>query len=93
MSDTYKTDTSVYVETEALTGWSAKMAEINTAAEDILEQFTKAVTDLKEDWQGNSANGFETAMNNCLISAKNKHSEMGQVEAFLLKVIDTMQKQ
>lgn len=93
MSDTYKTDTAVYVETEALAGWSSKMAEINTSAEDILEQFSNEVTSLKDDWQGNSADGFETAMKNCLKSAKNKHSEMGQVEAFLLKVIETMQNQ
>ena len=38
-------------------------------------------------------NGFETAMNNCLNSAKNKHNDMGQVEKFLIRVIDTMQKQ
>jgi uncharacterized protein YukE len=93
MSDTYKTDTSVYIETEALSGWSSKMAEINTSTESILDQFATAVTQLKDDWQGNSANGFETAMNNCLKSAKNKHGEMGQVENFLIKVIDTMQKQ
>lgn len=93
MSENVKTDTAVYVETEALTGWSTKMSEINTAAGEILQQFSTSVTQLKDDWQGNSANGFETAMNNCLNSAKNKHIEMGQVETFLLKVIDTMQKQ
>ncbi len=93
MSNTNYTDTAVYVETEALTGWSTKMSEINSAAGDILDQFSTAVADLKDDWQGNSANGFETAMNNCLNSAKNKHNDMGQVESFLLKVIDTMQKQ
>lgn len=93
MSNTNHTDTAVYVETEALTGWSVKMAEINTAANNILDQFKSSVEQLKDDWQGNSANGFEIAMNNCLTSAKNKHTDMGQVESFLLKVVDTMQKQ
>lgn len=93
MSNTNYTDTAVYVETEALAGWSTKMSEINSSAETILEQFSTSVTQLKEDWQGNSANGFETAMNNCLNSAKNKHNDMGQVEKFLIRVIDTMQKQ
>lgn len=93
MNDINRADTAVYVETEALTGWSTKMSEINVAAGAILDQFSSSVTQLKEDWQGNSANGFETAMNNCLNSAKNKHNEMGQVETFLIKVVDTMQKQ
>lgn len=93
MSNLNRTDTAVYVETEALTGWSSNMSSINDAAVDILEEFVSSVEQLKEDWQGNSANGFETAMNNCLTAAKNKHNDMGQVEAFLIKVIDTMQKQ
>lgn len=93
MSNTNYTDTSVYVETEALTGWSTKMSEISSAAEEILDQFSKAVADLKDDWQGNSANGFEIATNSCLSAAKNKHNDMGQVESFLLKVVDTMQNQ
>ncbi len=86
-------DPAVYVETEALTGWSSKMAELNTASEDILTEFVSSVEQLKEDWQGNSATGFETAMNNCLKSAKNRHNAMGQVEAFLLTVVETMQNQ
>ena len=89
MSNTNYTDTAVYVETESLTGWSTKMSEINTASEEILSEFESSVVSLKDDWKGNSADGFESSLNSCLKSAKSKHNEMGDVE----KVIDTMQKQ
>ena len=88
-----KTDTSVYVDFSALLDWNSKMDEINTSALNTLDSFLKDVEMLKDSWSGNSANGFLRASNNLIRQAKNYHNDMRNVESFLIKVINTMDKQ
>lgn len=92
MSNT-KTDTSVYVDFSALTGWKTQMEKINNSAVDTLDSFVNTVEDLKSSWCGNSADSFLNASSSLINKAKSYHNEMKNTENFLIKVINTMDKQ
>lgn len=86
-------DSSVYVDTLALTNWSSQMASINEAAVSDLETFIKQVKELDNSWAGNSATGFLNNTSKFINDAINSHNTMGDVENFLITVINTMESQ
>lgn len=88
-----RTDTSVYVEFSALNEWKVQLEKINDSALNTLNTFASTVENLKSSWCGNSADGFLNSTKNMIQKAKSYHTDMKNVENFLNKVIDTMDKQ
>ncbi len=85
--------TSVYVETDALAGWSSEMTTINESAISVLESFETKLQELDNYWMGNSATGFKNATTELMTTAKNCHTSMKNVSSFLNEVIITMENE
>lgn len=87
------TDTSVFVETGALSGWSSRMSLLNEQSIESLNSFMRDVESLSEPWAGNSAESFMGFGTELLNNALSCHESMKQVDKFLLTVIETMEKE
>ena len=85
--------TSAYIEVEALQRWSSQMSKINTDATDILNLYLTTVKDLENYMLGNVSTGFINDTSNLVTKAKNCHTQMKNVESFLIEVINTMSNQ
>ena len=85
--------TSVYVETDVLYGWSAEMNSINESAISVLESFVTTLEELDNYWLGESATGFKNATNSLMTTAKSYHNNMKNVSAFLNDVVITMESE
>ncbi len=86
-------DTSVYVETTALEGWSSKMATINEAAINSLDTFISKANELESSFEGVSASAFLNSTSSFINTAKEGHNKMINVRNFLIEVIDTMESE
>ncbi len=86
-------DTSVFVDTTALTGWSAQMSSLNEESIESLNSFMKNVNSLSNPWAGNSAESFMNFGADLLNKALSCHENMRQVDKFLITVIETMEKE
>lgn len=85
--------TSVYVDTDALSGWSSELNSINETAISVLDSFVTTLKELDNYWIGNSADGFKEATDALLTKAKSCHSNMKNVSAFLVDVATTMENE
>lgn len=86
-------DTSVYVDTAALEGWSAKMATINEAAISDLSHFVSKANELDGSFEGNSASAFLSSTDSFINMAKSGHQKMSNVKNFLIEVVNTMESE
>lgn len=85
--------TSVYIDIATLESWSSKMAEMNFEAKEILDSYLNTVNDLEHYMIGNVASGFIKDVNDVVTNAKNGHTQMQDIEKFLIEVINTMSAQ
>lgn len=85
--------TSAYIEVGALQQWSSQMAKINTEATDTLNSYLTTVKELENYMLGNVATGFINDTSNLITRSKNCHTQMQNVENFLIEVINTMSNQ
>ena len=86
-------DTSVYVDTAALEGWSSRMASINDAGISNLDTFISKANELESSFEGNSASAFLSSTNSFIQLAKGGHEKMSNVENFLIEVVNTMESE
>lgn len=85
--------TSVYVDTDALQKWNAQMSKINEEAITTLGNYLTTVNQLENYMLGNVASGFINDTNEIMKKSKNCHEQMKDVEKFLLTVVNTMNNQ
>lgn len=86
-------DTSVYVDTSALTKWNTDLSSINDLAKTDLESFKKNVESLKDSWAGSSATSFLNSNEEFLQKAFSYHESMTDINSFLITVVETMEKE
>lgn len=86
-----KIDTTVYVDSDALTKWSTDLTSINNLALDDLEKFKTNVESLKDSWAGSSASSFLNSNEEFIKSALSYHENMKDINSFLITVIETME--
>lgn len=86
-------DTSVFVDTDALTIWGNEFKNINNASIENIENFELKVKELGLDFRGNSAESFCSVVSESMIQAKEYHEKMNDISSFLQLVIETMEKQ
>ena len=91
--DNTNSQTSVYVETDALYGWSTEMNSINESAISVIESFVTTLKELDNYWLGESATGFRTATDALMTTAKSYHNNMKNVSVFLNDVVATMENE
>ncbi len=86
-------DTQVYVDTAALASWGERLATINEAAKEDVNNFMDLVNSLEDSWRGNSASGYLNKVTSFKNSAVSCHEKMMDVKAFLNEVIETMENE
>ena len=85
--------TLVYVDLNALIGWSSQMTAINNDAITELNSLISAISDLKCYWEGNIATGFYNDSSELIQKAKTCHNKMNDVPSFLIEVANVISKE
>lgn len=93
MKSVGNTGSTVWVETDSLSGWKVEMATINESAVNIINSIVNELSSLSDSWKGSAAEGFETTMENALNTIVGCHNEMKDLEVFLSTVAETMGNQ
>lgn len=84
---------SVKVTSDSLLSWKSEMSKLNDEAVDIVQSIENDLTKLNDSWKGESADGFETTMENTLKTIISYHNQMGNVENSLSTIVSTMENQ
>lgn len=87
------TGNSVFVDTSSLESWSTRMSTINKEAMGYLSDFTTLANSLSDSFEGTSAEAFLNSTNEFIKEARTRHAKMQNLDAFLIEVIQTMEKQ
>ncbi len=83
----------VWVVTDSLLEWKSQMAKLNNDAVDVINSISTELELLQNSWKGESANGFETTMDNTLKTIISCHNQMGNVENAISTIVTTMENQ
>lgn len=86
-------NSSAYIEIDTLEKWNLLLKDMNLEAKQILDSYLNTVNDLEHYMVGNVASGFIKDTTDLVTNAKNGHSQMQNVEDFLIEVINTMSAQ
>ncbi len=87
------TGNAVFVNTASLESWSTRMSSINTEAMGCLSDFTNLANGLSDSFEGTSAESFLSSTNEFIKEARTRHAKMQNLDAFLIEVINTMEKE
>ena len=93
MNNSSNVGSSVYVDLDALTGWSSQFNQINEESISILNSLISTIGSLNDSWVGNIATGFINDSTEFVESIQRSHNDMKDVAVFLIDVVNTMNNQ
>lgn len=84
---------SEYVDLDALAIWKKNLNDINTSCLDYLDSFETKCLELKSVWSGNAATGFDENFNEQLLSAREHHNDLTDVNEFIKELAEIVSNQ
>lgn len=91
--DSKNFDSSVYVDTSALSSWQSAINDVNSSCIDNIEQFSNLLNELDDYWQGTSADSFKSSLSSYLKSMEAVHNDLSNISNFLQVVVYTMESE
>ena len=82
-------DTSEYINVETLAIWQKKLKEINEECLETLDIFYRKSLELKSVWSGKAASSFDNNFFEKISETREKHNELTDLNAFLIKIANT----
>lgn len=83
-------ETSEYIDIEALTMWQSKLKATNEECLECLDIFYKKSLELRSVWSGKVASSFDDNFFEKIRETREKHNDLTDLNAFLIKIANTM---